>query len=61
MHRAYLLVLLALPAAWGCAQTYTHRRGLAEVGPQRELELFSPAGLAIRPGTVTKGNRRVLA
>lgn len=30
MHRAYLLVLLALPAAWGCAQTYTHRRGLAE-------------------------------
>ncbi|KAL4422418.1 hypothetical protein ABPG75_008615 [Micractinium tetrahymenae] len=30
MHRACLLVLLALPAAWGCAQTYTHRRGLAE-------------------------------
>ncbi|KAL4436123.1 hypothetical protein ABPG77_005571 [Micractinium sp. CCAP 211/92] len=30
MHRACLLVLLALPAAWACAHTYTHRRGMAE-------------------------------
>lgn len=44
MHRACLLVLLALPAAWACAHTYTHRRGMAEVGLRTVLFALTLGG-----------------